>query len=134
VGEEYVTAPKDIDELPFGDFAGDRSCHTARDDEVNPYVDTGTRDNKREFATFLLAPVATAAMLVTCPYDTWADFCDSAPVVACATAEVAETGAPDQACPPGMPANAVCILSARKRSCSTALARCLRWRCTLSES
>ena len=43
----------------------------------------------------MLAPVATAAMLVTCLYDT--DFCASAPVVACADAAAAETGAPDEA-------------------------------------
>ena len=134
MGEEYVTAPKDIDELSFGDFAGDRSCHTARHDDVTPYADTATRDNKREVATSWLAPVATAAMHVTCPYDTRADFCASAPVVACAAAAAAETGAPDEACPPGMPANAVCMFSARKRSCSTALTRCLRWRCALSDS
>ena len=70
MGEEYVTAPKDIDELSFGDFAGDRSYHTVRDDEVTPYPDTTTRDNKREVDTFLLAPVVTADMVVTCPYDT----------------------------------------------------------------
>ena len=64
-----------------------------------------TRDNKREVATSLLAPVTTADMLVTCPYDTRADFCASDPVVACATATAAETGAPDEACPPGMSAN-----------------------------
>ena len=43
---------------------------------------------------------------MTCPYDT--DFCASAPVVACADAAAAETGAPDEACPPGMRATAVC--------------------------
>jgi len=121
-------------ELPFGDFPGDRSCHTARDDDVTQYADTATRDNKSEVATSLLAPVATTAMLVTCPYDTRADFCAFAPVVACAAAAAAETGAQDEACPPGMPANAVCMLWARKRSCSAALARFLRWRCALSHS
>jgi len=121
-GEEHVTAPNIVDKLPFGDFPGDRSCHTAREDNVTPYADTATRDNKSEVATSLLAPVATAAMLVTCPYDTRADFCASAPVVACAAAAAAETGAQNEVCPSGMPANAVCMLSARKRSCSAALA------------
>ena len=71
--------------------------------DVTPYADTATRDNKSVVVTSFLAPVATVAMLVTCPYDT--DFCASVPVVACAAAP--ETGAPDEACPPGMHANAV---------------------------
>ena len=59
----------------------------------------------------MLAPVVTVAMLVTCPYDT--DFCASVPVVACAVAADAETGAPDEPCPPGMRANAVYMLSGK---------------------
>ena len=68
----------------------------------------------------MLAPVATVAMLVTCPYDT--DFCASAPVVACADAAAAETGAPDEACPPGMRANAVCMVSADFCACAPVVA------------
>jgi len=77
---EYVTVPNDVDELPFGDFPGDRSYHTPRDDDVTPYSDTKPRDNKSEVSTSLLAPVATAVMLVTCPYDTRADFCAFVPL------------------------------------------------------
>ena len=80
--------------------------HTVCDYDVTPYVDTTTPDNKSEVTTSLLAPVATVAILVTCPYD--ADFCASVPVVVCADAAAAETGAPDEVCPPGMRANAVC--------------------------
>jgi len=67
----------------LGDATYRGTSHTVRDDDVTPYVDTATRDNKREVATSWLAAVATAAMVVTCPYDTWADFCASASVVAC---------------------------------------------------
>ena len=109
-GGTICHSANDVDELPCGVFLGGLSCHTARDDDVTPYADTATRDNKSEVATSLLAPVSTAAMLVTCPYDTRANFCASAPVVACAAAIAAETGGPDEACPPGMPAK--CCLHA----------------------
>ena len=46
----------------------------------------------------------------------------SAPVVACADAAAAETGAPDEACPPGMRANAVCMLSADFCACAPVMA------------
>jgi len=55
-------------------------------------------------------------LLVTCPYDT--GFCASAPVVVCADATGAETGAPDEHCAPGMRANAVSILSANFCACA----------------
>ena len=51
------------------------------------------------------------APVVACAAAT-ADFCASAPVVVCAAAAATETGAPDEACPPGMRANVVCMLSA----------------------
>ena len=46
----------------------------------------------------------------------------SAPVVACADAAAAETGAPDEACPPGMRANDVCMLSADFCACTPVVA------------
>jgi len=46
----------------------------------------------------------------------------SAPVVACAAAAAAETGLPDEACPPDIRANAVCILSADFCACVPAVA------------
>ena len=59
----------------------------------------------------LSADFCACTPVVACAAST-ADFCASAPVVACAAAAAAETGAPDEACLPGMRANAVCMLSA----------------------
>jgi len=42
--------------------------------------------------------------------------------VVCADAVAPETGAPDEACPPGMRANAVCMLSADYCASSPAVA------------
>ena len=57
------------------------------------------------------ADFCACAPVVACAAAT-DDFCASAPVVACAAPAAVEAGAPDEACPPGMRANAVCMLSA----------------------
>ena len=58
--------------------------------------------------------------MVTCPYDT--GFCTSVPVVACADAVAAETGAPDEVCAPGMRTNVVSMLSADFCACAPVVA------------
>jgi len=55
-------------------------------------------------------PVVTCAVVGT-------DLCASAPVVSCAAAAGVETGAPDEACPPGMRVNIVCMFSADFCAC-----------------